>query len=225
SGKEVARFSGYQADVTALAFSPDGALLAGAFTGATVLLWPVPAAAPAPRGAAKGPPARGPGARGGRWGGGATRPGPLAPWALVEAPQEALPFLRARLRPAAAVDPRQIERWVAELDSDQFAARQAAVKRLKEADTHAEKIVDASLKGKLSPEVRRRLETILASIRELPPSNRLLALRAVLLLERIGNAEAQKLLATLASGAAADRLTQQAQASLQRLARRSPTAP
>jgi hypothetical protein len=51
----------------------------------------------------------------------------------------------------------------------------------------------------------------------MPDAEQLRAIRAVAVLEQIGGAEARKVLARLAAGAAGVRLTQEAQAGLKRL--------
>jgi hypothetical protein len=71
-----------------------------------------------------------------------------------------------------------------------------------------------------SLEVRRRLESILINIdRALPAAEVLRRLRAIQMLEQIGSPEARRVLIMMAGGAPAAWETQEAQASLQRLAR------
>jgi hypothetical protein len=75
-------------------------------------------------------------------------------------------------------------------------------------------------------EVRRRIERLLGEIQtRLVPPETLAALRAVEALESMGSADARGVLAELARGAPAARLTQEARASLERLARRAGSAP
>ena len=84
-----------------------------------------------------------------------------------------------------------------------------------------------ALKQKPTLELRRRIEDVLASRPPLysdnAPPDRLRELRAVEVLEHIGSAEAQRLLAKLAAGAPSARLTREAQAARKRLDKR-PTA-
>jgi hypothetical protein len=68
--------------------------------------------------------------------------------------------------------------------------------------------------------VRQRLEGIVASL-ALPAGERLRELRAVEVLERIGDAEARRLLEALSRGAPDARLTRDARAVLGRLARQT----
>jgi hypothetical protein len=78
-----------------------------------------------------------------------------------------------------------------------------------------------ALTSKPSLEMRQRIEGLLEKQRG--PVRRpevLQALRAVAVLERIATTEAREVLQKLASGAAEARLTQEAKASLERLAKR-----
>jgi hypothetical protein len=82
------------------------------------------------------------------------------------------------------------------------------------------------LKGKPSPEVRRRVEMLVVRLEQLvPPGPRLRALGALEVLEAIGTPEARKVLEGLAQGAPEARLTQEAKASLLRLDHRIATNP
>src|ERR1051325_1937677 len=49
---------------------------------------------------------------------------------LAARPAQAFPFLARRLRPAPSADGRRVERWIADLDSEEFAVRQAASREL-----------------------------------------------------------------------------------------------
>src|SRR5262249_37040111 len=50
--------------------------------------------------------------------------------ALIASPAEAVAFLKQHLQPVAAVDAKQLARLIADLDSEQFAQREAATKEL-----------------------------------------------------------------------------------------------
>jgi hypothetical protein len=76
-----------------------------------------------------------------------------------------------------------------------------------------------ALAGRPSPEVRRRLGELLQRLDPLASPELLRGLRAVQVLEQVGTPEARDLLRTLAGGVPEARLTQEAKASLQRLAR------
>src|SRR5262249_34669725 len=56
-----------------------------------------------------------------------------AVWMLAAAPEQALPLLKKRLKPAPAVATEQIERWLRDLESSNFAVREAARRELEQA--------------------------------------------------------------------------------------------
>jgi hypothetical protein len=72
-----------------------------------------------------------------------------------------------------------------------------------------------ALQGRPSLEFRRRVEQILKKL----PSQRLQMVRGITVLERLGTADARQLLERLAKGPREARLTQEAKAALERLAR------
>jgi hypothetical protein len=129
-------------------------------------------------------------------------------------------FLRARLAPAAPLNPDSAARLIADLNSDRFGRRRQAARALAEMRDVAGPILRRALADQPSPEVRRQL-TLLLEERDDPVSsrNRLRELRALEVLERIGSAEARRLLETLSQGTAEARLTREARASVERLTR------
>jgi hypothetical protein len=84
----------------------------------------------------------------------------------------------------------------------------------------AESALEAVLKGQPSAEARRRTEQLLAKVQKELTGEALRALRAVEVLEHIGTPEASRVLESLAKGAPGARLTGEAKASLDRLAKR-----
>jgi hypothetical protein len=142
--------------------------------------------------------------------------------ALAAAPREAVPFFKDHLRPVPAVDEGQLARWIADLDRDEFARREAAATELAKLGGSAETALRRALAGEPSLEVRRRLERLLANLRQnsLAPDT-LRVVRAVEVLEHLATPGARQLLTTLAEGAPDARETQEAQASLERLTRRA----
>jgi RNA polymerase sigma factor (sigma-70 family) len=221
TGQQVRQFEAGRSGTSSLAFAPDGRALASGAHDATVLVWDVT----------------------GRAADGRARPGPLAPravedrwsllagedaaaayqaaWDLAAAPRQAVPFLRQHLAPAAAVDAREFARLVADLGSDTFEVRERATARLEKLGYGAEPALREVLKGEPPFETRRRVERLLEKL--LSSREWLRVQRAVRVLELIGDAEARRVLQGLARGVAGARLTQEARASLDRLARR--TAP
>jgi len=135
-------------------------------------------------------------------------------------PAQAVALLRERLLPVKSPDSKQVGGWIADLSSDEFEQRRLAADHLERLGELAGPALRAALAAKPSLEARRRMMEMLAKLRPavLPPEA-LRAVRGVQVLEMIANPEARKVLAVLAGGAAGARLTQEAQASLERLPR------
>jgi hypothetical protein len=151
----------------------------------------------------------------------------LAVWSLAAMPDQALPLLHERVRPAAPpIDPRLIDRWIADLESDRFDARQRATLELEKAGHQGEKALAAALKGKPSLEMSRRIERLLVRLQEkgLAPESVRVA-RAIEALEQMDAPEARKLLETLAKGLPGAAVTEEAEAALTRLEQRPVASP
>jgi hypothetical protein len=144
-------------------------------------------------------------------------------WALSAVPVQTVPFVKARLQPAAAVkvDARQIARWIADLDSGQFTVRERACRELEKLRDQAAAPVRHAFTKPASLEAKRRLENVIERLVDHdPPPEQLQALRALQVLETIGDDEARQVLKKLASGATEAILTQEAQATLERVEKR-----
>jgi RNA polymerase sigma factor (sigma-70 family) len=220
AGKVRQRFTGQDSYINSLAFSPDGKSLASASADTTVVVWDV-----------TGHPA-------------GARPGPLSDgqlrklwedlaaddagraWRAVglltaaEAP--AVSLLRDKLRPAAA-SPEQdrLARLIADLASERYEVRKKAAEQLRALGQRAEPALREAARGRLDAEARKRVDELLGELEgAVVPPDELRPLRGIEVLERIGTAEARQVLQGLADGAPQARLTQDARASLRRLARR-----
>jgi WD40 repeat protein len=199
------------ASVNALAFSPDGRTLAASVNGGPVFLWDL-------------------------------YPGPAltldavelecAWWALqgddafgaiqllARAPGEVVPFLRERVAPVARPDPNVVDRQIAGLDHKEFRKREAAGRALAALGERAHEPIAKALAARPSPEVRERLEKLLAAT-ERPTPDLLRRLRAVEIAEVIGTPAAATLLGHWAGGAPGAQFTAEASAAAQRLAART----
>jgi RNA polymerase sigma factor (sigma-70 family) len=136
---------------------------------------------------------------------------------LTESPKEALALLRERVKPLPIAPKELTRKLLADLDSDSFAVREAAVKRLKELGLQAEPALRAAHAANPSLEMRRRIEDLLAALQaapSLPTAEELRHLRALVVLECIGTPEARRLLEQVATGPESARLTRQARAAL-----------
>jgi hypothetical protein len=146
---------------------------------------------------------------------------------LAAAPKESMPFLRARVRPAAplsVVQQKLVERWLRELDDDRFAMREQASAELARLGEAVLPAARRTLAEKPSAEVRRRLREIVEQLAGSAgsPDGRA-ALRAVEALELVGDVQARDLLKELAAGLPEAALTREASAALERLTRRGPS--
>jgi RNA polymerase sigma factor (sigma-70 family) len=216
SGKEVGKLEGHRSWVLAVAFSPDGTRLVSGGLDTTALIWDVSRFT--------------------------KRPKPVeltakeleACWAdlagdamvayraigrLLAAPEQAVALLREQLKPAPKADIERIQQLIGELDSAQFKTRDLAMKELEKLGAVAVPSLRKVLAGKVTLELRQRLELLLQKAEGAsPPPALARQVRAVEVLEGIGTSEARKLLeALVAAGAPEARLTQEAEEVLRRL--------
>jgi RNA polymerase sigma factor (sigma-70 family) len=214
AGRDVVCFQTGSADVSQLIWAADGKTLLSSVNDATVLVWDL-----APPGWEREPLER-------AWedlGDADPARAYRAVWRLAAAGDAAVALLGKHVRPAPAKDAGRIRRLIADLDSDQFDAREAASQALARLGPAAEPALRRTLAEGPSPEVRSRVLALLVKLgrRAGQPStaDRRLG-QAVGALERIGTAEARRLLQALSEGAPEAELTQQARAALTRLSRR-----
>ena len=89
----------------------------------------------------------------------------MAAWqaqaAMLNAPDQALAILKEALKPAAAADEAQIQRWLAELEDERFAVREQAAAALEKRGSVAEPFLQKALKAGPPLETRQRLEQLL----------------------------------------------------------------
>jgi RNA polymerase sigma factor (sigma-70 family) len=214
-------FKGHRGLIYDLAFSRDGELLASASRDTTVVVWDLTGLRRAGE-VRPADPERLWDALTGMDGERAAR----ALWQLVKAPRQSLPLLRQRLRPVPPATGEQFASWIRDLDSDRFETRENATRELEKLEEAAAPRLRQVLQANPSPEVRRRLEALLAKLdAPVPSDDRLRAVRAVEVLEHMGTPEAREILQTVADGPAECLRSREAKAALQRLERRSETKP
>jgi RNA polymerase sigma factor (sigma-70 family) len=225
TGRERGRLHGHlPGGLGALALSADGRVLATGGYDTQVLLWDLTGLGDGRRFAGLGRSARLRAA----WdalAGADARAAYAALWQLLSDPEGAAALLQERLRPADTADARTVARLIGELDAKRFPAREEATRELERLGESAEPALRRALAARPTPEVRRRVEALLH--RGQPPltGERLRELRGIEVLEYMGTPPARRVLEALSRGAPEARLTQEATASLDRLARRASTNP
>lgn len=214
TGQVRLRLKGHQGDVNCLTFTNDSKTLVSGSTDTTALVWDVlalPQSKPAKSEYL-------------------SRAKMDALWADLLAADAARSYRAMRILVASpksakllgqrlilAPTDKRIPQLINDLNSDEFAIRDKATSELSRLGDAAMPALRKALEGTPSLEMRRRLQQLLDDLE----SAWLRTLRALETLEYIGTAEAQQVLATLAGGDAEARWTQEAKASLARLARRS----
>jgi hypothetical protein len=136
-------------------------------------------------------------------------------WRLARAPQQALPMLTELLLPQATLDAQQqqhAQRLLADLDSEEFSARERAEKELAKLGPPVEAMLRKALADRPSLEARRRIETLL----EKRVNARTGTLRALETLEHMNTRESMHLLERIANATPRSWLTEEAAASCKR---------
>ena len=198
------------ASASALAFSPDGSVLATAMTDSTVLLWKTPKNAHE----WKQPDSDE------SWNDLSSIDASVAwksLWHLQDYPTQATELLATHMQPVPG--PKDTASWILKLDHSKFNVREEAAKTLVGRGESIEGDLREALKAPRSEEQRARLEQVLLKLNPaVPPiGDALRGLRCVWLLERIGTPEAWKLLERMAGGASGSRVTVEAKLAILRL--------
>jgi hypothetical protein len=138
-------------------------------------------------------------------------------WRLRAAPEKAVPFLRSMLTvPPTGPDAARLRKWVADLDANRYATREAATRKLAEHLEAAAAYLKEALGKSPSPELRERAEKLLAGLQVDAGAARIV--QAVRVLELADTPAARKCLEDLALGPDGARPTVAARAALNRLA-------
>jgi hypothetical protein len=200
-----------------LVFAPDGSTLATGHQDGTIVLWKVPRSRPGHQAAlAVAESER-------LWtdlGNSSPATARAAKERLVGHPDTAVTLLKKQFRPPPA--DAKLAALIDDLDSNVFATREEASRKLHAYGTRAEGTLRRTLAQATSVELRRRLEDILA---EMPPpllrlplsGERLRGVRAIEVLERIGNAATRPLLLSWAEQTEDVQLAVEARMALERL--------
>jgi WD40 repeat protein len=198
-----------------VAFTPDGRSFATGHDDGTIVLWAVP-------GADQPDPA--PGDHDTVWAALADADPAVARPAverLVRHPAAAVALLKARFVPPPEPAPADVPSLIRDLDSETFAVREAASRKLAELGESAGPALREAARTTTSGEVRRRVGVLLGRLTspwQLPlGGDRLRGVRAVEVLERIGTAEAKAVLAPWRKQTRDPRLAAEAELALARL--------
>jgi RNA polymerase sigma factor (sigma-70 family) len=216
AGREVGRLKGHKGGVVSLLFAPDGKHLFSGGTDTTALTWdlsqiiqPAIPQATTPDTATLTT----------LWADLAGQDAERAFDALRKlsaSPDQAVTLIREHLLPATLPDAGRLDQLLADLASEEFNVRRHAEEEFFVLGAHVEPALRKALDAEPSLELRQRLGRLLGKL-SLPAGDQLRALRAVELLELIGNADARHLLGALAGGEPSLRLTQEADRALHRL--------
>jgi WD40 repeat protein len=220
TGKALGSLTGHQDRITQVVFSRDGKMLATGSDDHTALIWDVVEAMRVARQRQKEAADARP-LEEAMWSDLASEDGVPAGaviQTLLTSPEQAVVFLKVRLKPAAPLDPKLLARLITDLESSEFEARDKATKELAKLGDRAEVALRKALEGEPSPELRKRVEGLLEQIEQSSKTpDQLRAARAVEMLEQIGTPAARAVLEELARGAADDYQTREAKTALKRL--------
>lgn len=200
-----------------LIFAPDGSTLATGHLDGTIVLWKVPQARESK------PVALTEGEIDKLWtdlGSSSPATARAAVDRLARHPETTTALLAMRFRPPRADD--KLAALIQNLDSDDFATREQAARKLRDYGARAEAVLRRTLTQSPSLEMRRRLEDILSDMKPRPlrlplSGERLRGVRAIEVLERIGNTATRELLQSWAEQTEDGQLAVEARLALERL--------
>jgi hypothetical protein len=208
---------GHERAIACLSFSPDGDLLASGSNDTTILIWDVRRFRTAAR-RDRLPQAKDQETQWNELARPDAAKAYAASRALVGTPSETLAFIRGRLHPVVPVDAR-VATLIADLRGGSASARKAATQELEGLGDLARPALQEMLDCQSAPELEVVLQRILEKPRAPYSLEQLRSLRAVEVLEHIGNAQAQDMLKSLSQGARGALVTEEARSSLNRLAK------
>jgi hypothetical protein len=223
TGQERCRFNGHLGAVRGIAFTPDGRFAVTGGDDASLLVWKVRGqglatdSLPTLRSSEEGL---------SLWkqlGSADAAMAYRAMKVLARAPAVTPALLEEHIRTTFRCDRSQLNRWIAELDHDEPARREAAHAKLREAGDRAEVALRERLGEKhgISPEHRRRIESLLSALEEKKTTAaRLQVLRAVEVLEWIDTPASRQALKAMAQDAPGRWLQREARFALTRMSTR-----
>jgi len=216
TGEALAPFAGHEGTVTGLVFTADGKKLISTAMDGTALVWTVPDQ-PLPTGPIESA-VTGFDEAFGLLGAADAAQAQRGLDYLYRNPVEAVKQAGARVSVPAPVPAAKLARYVADLESDEFSTREAAVNALAEIGGEAGPLLKQAAETSPSAEVRKLAAELLARI-DAPAvrSGDLQVLRAVEVMEHLGTSQAREQLEKWAAGPAGRRTTVEAAAALVRL--------
>lgn len=226
TGEPVARLAGHPDGVSLLLFSPDGKVLVSGSDDSTLLSWDVSAYQKDRRLREKELPRE---AFEVCWRTLGEKDGASAYRAiekLAAAPRQAPLLLREPLRSAKGEKRQRIGELMKQFDDEDFATREKASDSLARLGPSAEPALRKVLADALTPEVRRRVQRLLAKLETAQPdAEQLRTVRAIAALEYAGGVESRKLLEELAQGDYGAVALREAKAALERGSRQRNAPP
>jgi RNA polymerase sigma factor (sigma-70 family) len=217
TGQERCRFEGHQGTVSSLAFTPDGRRLCSGSYDTTVLVWDVTGLPQSGKPAEPQITAKQLDALWADLAGPDAAKAHRAIWTLAFRPEQAVPFLKARLKPVVAADAATVASLVRDLDSSNFAQRKKASDALAKLGPGAGPALRKAVADTQNLESRRRIEQLLTRMQPDHSGEALRELRSIEALEHCRTAPARLLLESLAKGLPDTRLTEEANQALRRL--------
>jgi WD40 repeat protein len=221
TGKERGWFNGHRQSVQAT-YSRDGRFLVTGSDDTTALVWDLLAFVQSDRNSPFVP--QDLDALWADLGGGDAKKAYRALAILVRESSQSLPFLKKNVKAVPANDNPEIRKLVTALDDNRFAVRDEATQKLTALGHQAEPTLHKALAGQPTLEAKRRIDELLSKLEPRRSPEALRDLRALEVLERIGNAEAKVLMEAIAAGAPEVRKTFEAKESMKRWAGKTPAA-